>query len=74
MENQHKRSKDFQASKEDIKSGRTKTLFNKHALEKDILSLFALISNADLFIKGSETRFNEVHSAHAIRGESDAGA
>lgn len=52
--------------------GRTNTLFEPQELEEDMVIIF--VSNADLLIKGPETRLNEIQRLHAIRTKSNASA
>ncbi|KAI6754711.1 hypothetical protein HG530_012463 [Fusarium avenaceum] len=50
---------------------RTETFLKKMAFEEDSLSIFTLVTDTDLLVERSETRFNQVHSAHAIGSEAN---
>jgi hypothetical protein len=39
--------------------------------EENSLGIFTLVTHTDLLVERSETRFNQVHGAHAIRGKAN---
>jgi len=51
---------------------RTKTLFEQQTLEKHMLGVGRLVSNANLLIFGTKSGLNKVHRPQTIGRESDA--